>query len=61
MTPGFFALGSRNLQAFAFVHFSAQRTGDRLLSTTSVEFGAQVLRRCRLVGEELSKTAYEVP
>jgi hypothetical protein len=42
VSPGFFVLGSRNLQAFAFLDLLAERTGERLLSTTSVEFGAQV-------------------
>jgi hypothetical protein len=40
--PGFFALGSRDLQAMASLRFQTERTGDRLLSTTSLELLAQV-------------------
>jgi len=40
--PGVLVLGSRNLQAFASVRFLSERTGDQLLSTTSLEFAAQV-------------------
>ena len=40
--PGLFALGSRNLQAMASLRFQTERTGDRLLSTTSLELAAQV-------------------
>ena len=40
--PGLFLLGSRNLQAFASVRVLSERTGEKLLSTTSVEFQAQV-------------------
>jgi hypothetical protein len=42
LEPGVFALGSRNLQATASVRFLTERTGDRLLSTTSLELFAQV-------------------
>ena len=42
VTPGVFVIGSRNLQAGALVHFDAERTGDQLLSTTYVEFNAQL-------------------
>jgi hypothetical protein len=42
VSPGAFALGSRNLQAFATVNFLTERTGDQLLSTTSLDFLAQV-------------------
>jgi hypothetical protein len=42
VAPGVFALGSRNLQAVASVNFLTERTGDRLLSTTSLDFLAQV-------------------
>jgi hypothetical protein len=40
--PGLFVLGRRNLQAFASLRVASERTGDALLSTTSVGFGAQV-------------------
>jgi hypothetical protein len=40
--PGAFVLGSRNLQAFAGLAFLTERTGETLLSTTSLELGAQV-------------------
>jgi hypothetical protein len=40
--PGLLVLGRRNLQAFASLLLLAERTGDALLSTTSVAFGAQV-------------------
>jgi hypothetical protein len=40
--PGAFVLGSRNLQAFAGLAFLTERTGATLLSTTSLELGAQV-------------------
>jgi hypothetical protein len=40
--PGVMAVGRRNLQAFAGLKLLAERTGDQLLSTTSVEFGVQV-------------------
>ena len=40
--PGLFALGSRNLQAAASVRVLSERTGDQLLSTTSLELAAQV-------------------
>jgi hypothetical protein len=40
--PGLFVLGRRNLQAFASLLVLTERTGDALLSTTSVGFGAQV-------------------
>jgi hypothetical protein len=40
--PGVMAVGRRNLQAFAGLKLLTERTGDALLSTTSLEFGAQV-------------------
>ena len=40
--PGLFLLGSRNLQAVASVRVLSERTGDQLLSTTSLELGVQV-------------------
>jgi hypothetical protein len=40
--PGFFVLGRRNLQAVASLRVVTERTGEELLSTTSVGFGAQV-------------------
>jgi hypothetical protein len=42
LEPTVFLLGSRNLQAFGTLRFATERTGDRLLSTTSLEFAAQV-------------------
>ena len=42
VAPSFFVLGSLNLQAFAGLNLLAERTGERLLETTNVEFGAQV-------------------
>jgi hypothetical protein len=42
VAPGVFFLGSRNLQAVASVNFLTERTGDQLLSTTSLDFLAQV-------------------
>jgi hypothetical protein len=40
--PGVLVLGRRNLQAFAGLRLATDRTGEALLSTTSVEFQAQV-------------------
>jgi hypothetical protein len=42
LEPGLFLLGSRNLQAAASVRVLSERTGQELLSTTSLELGAQV-------------------
>ncbi len=40
--PGAIVLGSRNFQAFAGLALLTERTGETLLSTTSLELGAQV-------------------
>jgi hypothetical protein len=40
--PGVLVIGRNNLQAFAGLRLAADRTGAALLSTTSVEFQAQV-------------------
>ncbi len=40
--PEVMALGRRNLQAFAGLKLLTERTGEELLSTTSLEFGVQV-------------------
>jgi hypothetical protein len=40
--PAGFVMGSHNLQAFAGLAMVTERTGDRLLSTTSLDFQAQI-------------------
>ncbi len=40
--PAVMAVGRRNLQAFAGLKLLTERTGDELLSTTSLEFNVQV-------------------
>ncbi len=40
--PGVFLVGRRNLQAAVSLRLLSERTGEAILSTTSVGFGAQV-------------------